>query len=145
MVQKIYSKMCLVSCTNTHHDITDLVNHRMAKNTKTWISWKRNIIVLWNKKILNLYLRWHILRSRRGHPGVNLNFEGDSFLLEKPGTIYSLAQSDEKICHKKWQVWFPRFPYVFPNKKFLPYYTYLIYSEYTAYFSSKFLTSRLKK
>ena len=26
VVQKIYSKMHLVSCTNTHHDITDLVN-----------------------------------------------------------------------------------------------------------------------
>ena len=22
------------SCTNTHHDVTDLLNHRMAKNTK---------------------------------------------------------------------------------------------------------------
>ena len=26
------------SCTNTHHGITDLVNHGMVKNTKTWIS-----------------------------------------------------------------------------------------------------------
>ena len=24
-----------VSCTNTHHEITDLVNHGMVKNTKT--------------------------------------------------------------------------------------------------------------
>ena len=24
-----------VSCTNTHHDVTDLVNHEMVKNTKT--------------------------------------------------------------------------------------------------------------
>ena len=39
------------------------VNHGMVKNTKTWKSWKRNIIVLQNKKILNLRLRWHILRS----------------------------------------------------------------------------------
>ena len=54
-----------VLCTNTHHDVTDLVNHGMVKNTKTWISWKRNIIFLWNKKILNLCLRWHILRSYR--------------------------------------------------------------------------------
>ena len=26
--------MYLVSCTNTHHDVTDLVNHGMVKNTK---------------------------------------------------------------------------------------------------------------
>ena len=52
MVQKIYSKMHLVSCTNTHRDVTDLVNHEMVKNTKTWISWERNIIFLQNKKFL---------------------------------------------------------------------------------------------
>ena len=55
--------MRLASCTNTHRDVTDLVNHGMVKNTKTWISWERNIIFLRNKKILNLCLRWHILRS----------------------------------------------------------------------------------
>ena len=65
MVQKIYSKMHLISCTNTHRDVTDLVNHGMVKNTKTWISWERNIIFLWNKKILNLCFKWHILRSYR--------------------------------------------------------------------------------
>ena len=32
---KIYSKMHLVSCTNTHRDTTDLVNNGMFKNTKT--------------------------------------------------------------------------------------------------------------
>ena len=63
VVQKIYSKMHLVSCTNTHRDVTDLVNHGMVKNTKTWISWERNIIFLQNKKILNQCFRWHILRS----------------------------------------------------------------------------------
>ena len=51
--------------TNIHHDVTDLVNHGIVKNTKTWISWKQNIIFLQNKKILNLCLRWHILRSYR--------------------------------------------------------------------------------
>ena len=54
--------MYLASCTNTHCDVTDLVNHGMIKNTKTWISWERNIIFLGNKKILHLCLRWHILR-----------------------------------------------------------------------------------
>ena len=52
VVQKIYSKMHPVSCTNTHHDATDLV-----------ISQERNIAFLWNKKIIDLCLRWHILRS----------------------------------------------------------------------------------
>ena len=52
-----------VACGNTHYDVTDLVNHGMAKNTKTWISWERNIALLRNKKILNLCLRWLILRE----------------------------------------------------------------------------------
>ena len=64
-VQKIYSKRLLISCTNTHRDVTDSGNHGMVKYTKTWISWERNIIFLRNKKILNLCLRWHILRSYR--------------------------------------------------------------------------------
>ena len=63
VVRKIYSKTHVISCTNTHCDVTDLVNHWMVENTKTWISWERNIIFLRNKKILNLCVRWHILRS----------------------------------------------------------------------------------
>ena len=31
VVQKIYSKTHPVSCTNTHHDVTDLVSHGMVK------------------------------------------------------------------------------------------------------------------
>ena len=61
----IYSKMYPVSRTNTHHGVIDLVNHGMFKNTKTWISWERNITFLRNKKIFNLCLRWHILWSYR--------------------------------------------------------------------------------
>ena len=61
--QKIHSKMYAVFCTNTHNDDTDLVYHRMVKNTKTWTSQEWNITFLWNKKILNLRLRWQILRS----------------------------------------------------------------------------------
>ena len=38
MVQKIYLKMHSVSCTNTYHDVTDLVNYGKVKNTKPWIS-----------------------------------------------------------------------------------------------------------
>ena len=54
MAQKIYSKMYPVSCTNTYHDVRDLVNHGMVKNTKTWISREHNKTFLWNKNILNL-------------------------------------------------------------------------------------------
>ena len=57
--------MCLVSYANTHRDVTDLVNHGMLKNTKTWISWERNIVFLQNIKFLNLCLRWHIWKSYR--------------------------------------------------------------------------------
>ena len=49
--------------TNTRHDVADFVGLGIVKNTKTWISWERNITFLRNKKILNLRLRWHILRS----------------------------------------------------------------------------------
>ena len=63
--QKIYSKMYIVSYTVILIVTSDSVNHRMAINTKTWITWERNIIFLWSKKILNLCLRWHILRSYR--------------------------------------------------------------------------------
>ena len=30
----LYLQIDPVSCTNTHHDVTDLVNHGMVKNTK---------------------------------------------------------------------------------------------------------------
>ena len=37
--------------------------HELVKNTKTWISWERNITFLRNKT--NLNFKWHILRSYR--------------------------------------------------------------------------------
>ena len=89
VVQKIYSKMHLISCTNTHRDVTDLVNHGMVKNTKTWISWERNIIFLWNKKILNLCLRWHILRNYRFVAEITFKF------------CISVPLNDEQILHSK--------------------------------------------
>ena len=55
--------MLPVSWANTHHDTTYFVNHGMVKNTKTCISWEKNIIFQWNKTILNLCFRQHILRS----------------------------------------------------------------------------------
>ena len=65
MVQKKYSNIHPASCTNTDHDVTDLVHHGVDKNTKTWISWEWNIITFLRnkKKILNLSFRWQILRS----------------------------------------------------------------------------------
>ena len=57
--------MYLLSCSSIHRDVPDSVNHGMVKNTKTWISWERNIIFLQYKKVLNLCLRWHILKSYR--------------------------------------------------------------------------------
>ena len=55
--------MYLASCNNTHHDVTDFVNLGIVKNTKTWISWEWNITFLRNKGILNMCLRWYILRG----------------------------------------------------------------------------------
>ena len=34
--------MHTVSCTNTHHYVTELVNHRMLINAKTWVSQEQN-------------------------------------------------------------------------------------------------------
>ena len=73
MPQKINSKLYIVSCSNTHHDVTDLVNRGMVQNIKFRISWELNITFLRNKKILNLCLRWYILRSYRFVTEVTLN------------------------------------------------------------------------
>ena len=86
-VQKTYSKMHLVSCTDTHHDVKASVNHEMVTNTKTWPSRKRNIIFPWNKKILNLCLRWHLLRSYRFEAEVTLNTMLKNSILCKLGSL----------------------------------------------------------
>ena len=44
-------------------DVTDFVNCGMVKNTKNLISRVWSITSSRNENILNLYLRWHILRS----------------------------------------------------------------------------------
>ena len=80
-----------VSCTNTRHDITDLVTHGMLKNTKTWISWERNIILLWNKKILKLCLKWHVLRSYFFVAEVTFNVESTNHLLPYP--LFSIQRN----------------------------------------------------
>ena len=51
------------SRTNTNHDIADLINHEMVKNTKTSKSFERKITFLQNNFVFNLSLRLHILRN----------------------------------------------------------------------------------
>ena len=48
-----------VSCTNTHHGVTDFINHGMGKNIKASLFSERNITFPQNKKILNLYLKFN--------------------------------------------------------------------------------------
>ena len=57
----IYLKMHPVSWADTHHDVTDLLNHRMVKMQK--VKHRENGTEFFNKKVFNLCLRWHILRS----------------------------------------------------------------------------------
>ena len=73
MVQKIYSKMHPASRNNTDYEVTDLLDHEMVKNTKTWISWQQNIIFYDKKKIHKISLRWHILRGYHFVAEVALN------------------------------------------------------------------------
>ena len=70
---KRYIQKCTLShLLNTHRGVTDLVNQGMVKNTKTWISWERNITFLQNKKFL--CIRWHILRSYHSVTEVTFKF-----------------------------------------------------------------------
>ena len=43
---KRYIQKCTISFANTHHDVSDLVNHEIVKNTRTWISRERNTVFL---------------------------------------------------------------------------------------------------
>ena len=102
LVQKIYSKMNLVSCTNTHCDVIDLVNHGKVKNTKTWVSSEQNIIFLRNKKILNLCFRWHILRSY--HFVAEVTFNENKKINEKLTDLqrkFDKLVSDNEILQSK--------------------------------------------
>ena len=102
---KIYSKMHPGSCNNTHHDNTELVNHDMVKNTKTLTSWEQNIAFLWNKKILNLNLRWHILRSYHFKVEVTFNTSLIWFCFEKSWLsllcMFSFCVYPEWHCKKR--------------------------------------------
>ena len=91
-----YQKMHLISCPNTHRDITDLGNHGMVKNRKTWISWERNIIFLQNKKVINLGFRWHILRSYRFGSGGNLLFV--FFYIREKKLFLKIKDYSKPIC-----------------------------------------------
>ena len=122
VVQKIYWKMHPVSC-NTQHDVTDLENHGMVKITKTWISWERNITFLQNKNILNLYLRWYILRSYCFVSEVTFNNKSTSsgvFIvnfecLTRCSSVFVFA--DFEYVNAGWNTLFPasKFIYVFQS------------------------------
>ena len=96
MAQKIYSKMHPVSCINTYHDVTDSVNHGMVKNTNTWMSWKRNIFFLRNKKILYLCLRWHIFISYRFLADVTFNISYRKISAKRVTAIWFLCLISSK-------------------------------------------------
>ena len=97
-----------VSCANTHHDITDSVNHGMIKNSKTQISWEQNITFQWNKKICNLCLRWHILRSYHFIAEVTIN---SGIFLSVCAVSLGLEAS------AKWLNWTPVWLFSFVNIK----------------------------
>ena len=91
--------MHLVSCTNTYRDVSDLVNHGMVKNTKTWISWELNIIFLRNKKIINLCFRWHILRS------FWVTFKGIRSVRNFDHYRYCSKCKEHRTIAKKFDIW----------------------------------------
>ena len=62
-----------VSCTNTNHDVTDLVNERMVKNTKTLISSEGNIPFLRNKNFFKGYLSYKMITSQNVPSEVSQN------------------------------------------------------------------------
>ena len=69
----------------------------MVKNTKTWISRERNVIFLWNKKILNLYLRWHILRIYRYVLEITFKWKPDTKVLTKEHLINEMKMFEGNI------------------------------------------------
>ena len=71
--KRLHKNVRSIWCTNAHHDVTDLVNHGMITNWKTWISWEWNITFPWNKKVLNQQLRRHFLKSYRFVTQVTFN------------------------------------------------------------------------
>ena len=107
VVQKICAKMHLASCTNTRHNVTDLVNNGMVKNTKTSTTWEWNITFLRNKKNLNLCFRWHILTSYDLVVEVTFNVKAtNNWDIFKPcfkwNTFYSISFLEIQIYKKMW-------------------------------------------
>ena len=94
--KRFFKKTYLVSCTNSHHDVTDLENCEMVKKAKTWISWERNITFPQNKKIVNLCSRWYILRSY--HFVADITFNLHMSILYKRKTLYwSITELDSIV------------------------------------------------
>ena len=60
VVERIYSKTHPFSCTDTHHNVTYLVNHVIVKKTKTLMPCNRNVTSLINEKINLCLTFWEV-------------------------------------------------------------------------------------
>ena len=92
VLQKIYKKTHLVSCTNTHRDVTYLVNCEIVKNIKTWISGK----LFYRIKIFNLCPRWYLLRSYHFVEDFTFNLHA-SILSRRKTFWWSIAEHDSIV------------------------------------------------
>ena len=72
IIQKIYSKMHPVSCTNTYPDMTDLLNHGMVKNDKILIPWERKTTFRGDKKNSQLVYKMTCFEKLSSCRGGNL-------------------------------------------------------------------------
>ena len=102
MVQNLYSKMHPVSCTITHCDDTDLVNHGMVENTKKLNILRMEIKKNWKKNLdlcCRLCLR-NILRSHRFVPEVTFNSVRNilSFYFALHSDWTSTAVKSSRLC-----------------------------------------------
>ena len=87
-----------ITCINTHLNTMGFVNHGMVKYTKPWLSREHNITFLWNKKILNLWLRWHILRSYCFVFEATVNKSSDKYSWEAVYLLWFSAGVFQRFC-----------------------------------------------
>ena len=110
-LNELWFKRCIQKCalshTNTHHDVTDLVNRVMVRNAKPWISWKGNITFLRNKKFLicadvtfNPYVPnepfLYLLRFSEGREWVHWERMGKGYWRMAPSEL-NINNQDESI------------------------------------------------
>ena len=116
---KRYIEKCTLSHVLIFILMSDSANHGMVKNTKTWISWKRKIIFLRNKKILKLCLRWHILRSYGFAVEVTFKMNSIFPVIKNRGLYRYTSLSRTKTCMVFSHFWTPS-----PNLLFIPHLGY---------------------